>query len=75
MIYILRGFDTASTEAQNATLKLLEESPTYAIILLVVENPEGILETIHSRTITLFRRQPHEVLEKNVRDMVTQYFR
>lgn len=73
-IYILRGFDTASIEAQNATLKLLEEPPNYAIILLIVENPEGILETIHSRTITLFRRQPREALENNVREMIIQYF-
>ena len=39
----------------NASLKILEEPPEYAIILLVVENPASILETIHSRTITLFR--------------------
>lgn len=73
-LYILRGFDTASIEAQNATLKLLEEPPTYAIILLIVENPESILETIHSRTITLFRPQSRWALDQDVRLMLEGYF-
>ena len=52
-IYILRHFDTATIQAQNALLKILEESPAYAIILLEVENQNSILETIRSRTINL----------------------
>jgi DNA polymerase III subunit delta' len=54
-IYILRDFDEATREAMNATLKILEEPPEYAIIALVVKNPESLLETIHSRTLNLFR--------------------
>lgn len=52
-IYILRHFDTATIQAQNALLKVLEEAPEYAIILLEVENQNSILETIKSRTINL----------------------
>lgn len=48
-IYVLYQFDTASPEAQNAILKTLEDCPVYAIILLVVEHHESLLETIHSR--------------------------
>lgn len=52
-IYILRHFDTANHHAQNALLKILEESPDYAIIILEVSNPNSILDTIKSRTINL----------------------
>ena len=55
VLYILRDFDEASHEGMNATLKVLEEPPDYAIILLIVSNPESLLETIRSRTISLFR--------------------
>ncbi len=53
-IYILRDFDEATLQAMNATLKILEEPPAYAIILLIVKNPESLLETIRSRTVSLF---------------------
>jgi DNA polymerase-3 subunit delta' len=52
-IYILRDFDEATPEAMNATLKILEEPPGYAIIFLIVKNPESLLETIISRSMNL----------------------
>ncbi len=54
-IYILRDFDEATIEAMNTTLKILEEPPRHAIILLVVQHSESLLETIQSRTISLLR--------------------
>lgn len=54
-IYILRHFDTATPSAQNALLKILEDCPSYAVILLEVSNPSILLETIRSRTIDLVR--------------------
>jgi DNA polymerase III gamma/tau subunit len=39
-LYILMDVDTATLEAQNALLKILEECPEYAIIVLAVSNPE-----------------------------------
>lgn len=44
----------------NSLLKILEEPPEYAIILLVTNEPNSLLETITSRTIRLHR------YEKNI---------
>lgn len=52
-IYILKNFDTATIESQNALLKTLEDCPIYARIILIITNPEDILETIQSRVILL----------------------
>jgi hypothetical protein len=52
-LYILRHFSTATIHAQNALLKILEECPSYAVIILEVDNPNSILETIRSRIINL----------------------
>lgn len=54
-IYILRDIDTGSPEAMNALLKILEECPAYAAILLVVTDPNALLPTIHSRCINAFK--------------------
>jgi len=40
-------------EAANALLKVLEEPPEFATLLLVVENPGELLPTLRSRSITL----------------------
>lgn len=73
-LYILNGFDSATADAMNASLKILEEPPEYAIILLVVANPESILETIHSRTITLFQSKWNIHLSKEQQSMIQKYF-
>ena len=38
---------------QNALLKTIEEPPAYAIVFLLTSNPDGLLETVHSRCITI----------------------
>ncbi len=38
-----------TVEAQNALLKTLEEPPKYAIIILITDNKESLLDTIKSR--------------------------
>ena len=43
-----------SEEAQNSLLKLLEEPPAGGILILVSDNPQGLLETIHSRLQTVY---------------------
>ncbi len=73
-LYILRNFDDATPEAMNACLKLFEDPPEYTIILLWVKNPEKILETIRSRTISLFRENNTVRLPLEVRDMIQEYF-
>ncbi|MFT7618531.1 MAG: DNA polymerase-3 subunit delta' [Planctomycetota bacterium] len=51
---IIDGAHLMTEEAQNSLLKLLEEPPANGIILLVTENPQGLLETIHSRLQAVF---------------------
>lgn len=48
-VVILFEAHLATTEAQNALLKLLEEPPRPAAIVLVTEHPERLLPTVRSR--------------------------
>lgn len=48
-VLIITQAESLNTEAQNALLKTLEEPPTYAKIILVVENEHNLLETVISR--------------------------
>ncbi len=41
----------------NALLKVLEDTPKHAVILLVVENRESLIETVHSRSIDMFSQK------------------
>ena len=66
-IAILRDFDTATLEAQNAMLKLLEDCPEYAAIILVLNDPEAIIDTIRSRTISLYMNESVFQLSSEIR--------
>lgn len=48
-IYIINEAEKMTVEAQNALLKTLEEPPNYAIINLVTNNKDILLDTIKSR--------------------------
>lgn len=48
-VYIIEEADRMNLNAQNAALKLLEEPPAGVILLLCVENPGLMLETVRSR--------------------------
>jgi DNA polymerase III delta prime subunit len=72
-IYILSGIDTGSLEAMNALLKVLEDTPRHAIILLVVSDREALLETIHSRTIDLFRSE-RRLIDRTHADAIRAFF-
>ena len=68
---MLLGVDRASPEAMNALLKVLEDTPENSIILLVVSDREALLDTIHSRTLDLFkqsRRSPDTTYENIIRE-------
>lgn len=52
-VTIIEDAHLMSHEAQNALLKLLEEPPTHALIILESQNKEGILKTIQSRVINM----------------------
>jgi len=48
-VFIINNADMMNEAAQNALLKILEEPPSYATIILVLSNKEKILRTIKSR--------------------------
>ncbi|HBF4296137.1 TPA: DNA polymerase III subunit delta' [Clostridioides difficile] len=64
-IYIINNAEKMTVEAQNALLKTLDEPPNYAIIILVTNNKESLLETIKSRCdIIKFSPIPIEDLKR-----------
>ncbi len=73
-IYLLQDIHTASIEAMNSLLKILEEPPEYAIILLVTNEPNSLLETITSRTIHLHRYEKNIPLPESVTKAIEAYF-
>lgn len=52
-VFVVNNADMMNEAAQNALLKILEEPPAYATIILVVSNKEKILRTIKSRCVEL----------------------
>jgi len=52
-VLVLFNFDSASIPAQNAALKIIEESPVKTLVLLLCFKIEKILETIVSRCIVV----------------------
>lgn len=52
-VYIFQEADLMNTEAQNAALKLLEEPPNGAVLLLCVVNSGRLLTTVRSRCTEL----------------------
>lgn len=62
-VFVLLNFDSATAPAQNAALKIIEESPKDTLILLLVSNKERILETIASRCLVVnleLKEKPQE---------------
>ena len=52
-VYIIDDADLMTTEAQNSLLKTLEESPEYAVIILIVHNERSVLSTVKSRCVNI----------------------
>ncbi len=52
-VFIIQGADLLSTDAANALLKVLEEPPPDVLLLLLTDNPDGVLPTVVSRCQTL----------------------
>lgn len=74
-IYILRHFDTANKYSQNALLKILEECPKHAVIVLEVENPNSIFITIRSRIIDLTRKNSWTLLSPEWNEIIQHYIK
>ena len=52
-IYIVDEAEKMTVQAQNALLKTLEEPPAYAVIILLTNNKDRLLDTILSRCVTM----------------------
>ncbi len=69
-VAIFDQFELATTEAQNALLKTLEEPPSYAVLVVLAADPELLLPTIVSRCQLLTLRpltigQVHKALTEH----------
>ncbi len=67
-IYLFPRAQDIRTEGQNALLKILEEPPSYAVFLLLTDNPEKLLPTVRSRCRELkLLSLPQDVLLSRLR--------
>jgi DNA polymerase-3 subunit delta' len=63
-VTIFLRFQEANDSASNALLKILEEAPSYAVLILTADHPEQLLPTIVSRCEVLrLRSLPPEKVE------------
>ncbi|MCX7747339.1 MAG: DNA polymerase III subunit delta' [Clostridia bacterium] len=62
-IYVIIDGDKMTVQAQNCLLKILEEPPSYAVIIMTISNYDAILETVRSRSVRLpfSKNSPEEV--------------
>ncbi|MCK8817091.1 DNA polymerase III subunit delta' [Natroniella sulfidigena] len=66
-IYIIYQAEQLNLEAANSLLKILEEPPQYAIIILTINNAENILPTILSRCqLIRFRLLPDQLIKEQL---------
>lgn len=48
-VFIIEQADTLNSHSENCILKILEEPPVYAVLILLSRNPKSLLPTIRSR--------------------------
>lgn len=66
-IYLIPRAQDMLPPAQNAFLKSLEEPPQYGVFLLITDNPEKLLPTIRSRSVTLqLTALPEDILRQQL---------
>lgn len=58
---IVEQADKLTSEAQNAILKVAEEPPAGALIVLLIQNPELLLDTLISRFQKIFIPHPFSI--------------
>lgn len=67
-VFIIEQGDTLNAHSENAILKILEEPPSYAVLILLSSNPSSLLPTIRSRCRTVrFRRAGTEEIKEALR--------
>lgn len=62
---ILKDAHTITIEAQNALLKILEEPPQHALIILLANNPEAFLPTVLSRLVCITLKEEQRILTQD----------
>lgn len=63
-IFIIKQADTLNPSSENCILKVLEEPPHYAVLILLSTNPNSLLPTIRSRCRAVrFRRANTDEVE------------
>lgn len=68
-IYIIQEAQSMTVQAQNSLLKVLEEPPSYGMIILTTTNASLLLSTIRSRSILIrFRTHTYHEIEKFLTD-------
>lgn len=68
-VFIVEQADTLNPHSENCILKILEEPPSYAVLLLLSSNPNSLLPTIRSRCQTVrFRRAQTDEVERVLRE-------
>ncbi|NIM05077.1 MAG: hypothetical protein GTN69_01640 [Armatimonadetes bacterium] len=64
-VYVIDPADLLSPDAASALLKVLEEPPSYVVIILITSRPAMTLSTLRSRCWPVgFRLAPREEIEK-----------
>ena len=68
-VFVIDDADKMNEQAQNALLKVLEEPPIYATIILIASSKEKLLNTIKSRVVEFpFQRLKKEEIEQILKD-------
>ena len=62
----VKDADLLTIEAQNALLKLLEEPPSHAVIVLATQRKQKLLPTIRSRAVEINASFQKKRLSKNI---------
>lgn len=67
-IFNIKYAENMNINAQNALLKVLEEPPRYAIIILTAKNIDSLLPTIKSRCTKLYIFETEDEFCKNLKE-------
>jgi DNA polymerase-3 subunit delta' len=53
-VFLIDRLDRANEQAAHSLLKILEEPPEHLVLVATAENPQDLLPTIRSRSVTLY---------------------
>lgn len=71
-VYLIREAGLMNANAQNAFLKLLEDPPSFAYFILLVQQADQLLETVRSRCV-LLRENGEEAINPSAEEMAARY--